>query len=403
MLSSIRANSLSPEPPTPIQPVEIEDLHSPLEEIFVRKIQELIAPFFEKLALIKEGKDLEAVSIKPSGIWYPNVYAAALVRLGETPIPVRDKFLPASRVHRILLDQNAFYTPRGNPNFWETVPSPDALVGISPSMLQMKKDVRPSEAFQSFQQQLSFLDCNTIIGVARFLAILERFGTDRFDEIVTKWRDEAPIRLGDNINPHFIKIITKTQTSLTSLSDPLPEFRVGQLFFMNNHPTYSKKHPHGESNGFNLICIREAHDDSPPLFTGFGLDPEGVTLENVAQTMLEDYNQTPIPTRTLLSKKFAEIFERRANSVNIQVNGERITFTEEEVKKGAQGKLKSKIAQTVFQNQLLPYLLRDQENTRSLQARQLTYLEFVDRDDLFLEIEMFDIFDVRKIDQLFNR
>ena len=65
---------------------------SPIEQelraSYTTHFQQLIDPFYQRVTLIKADKLLEAVSMKPSGIWYANTYAVALKLLGNTPIPV---------------------------------------------------------------------------------------------------------------------------------------------------------------------------------------------------------------------------------------------------------------------------------------------------------------------------
>jgi hypothetical protein len=99
---------------------------------------------------------------------------------------------------------------------------------------------------------------------------------------------------------------------------------VGQTYYLKNAQGYKERHSHGEASGMNLIYLGDG------LFTGFGLDPEGVTLERVASMLFDEYNKEPIKADLLVPKKILKALEVRR--VELLIAGKRVQLTLEEVR-----------------------------------------------------------------------
>lgn len=298
-----------------------------LQTLVIRHFRELIAPFYAKLQMMRAGDFLRAVSSKPSGIWYANEYAIALRALGKTPVPVRDRMVPASELLEFFREKGCFYKPMGPSQFWENVENAEQETGVSVITLRMKDGVSPAAAYRSFLSRLSFLDCSKTFELALIFALIEIMGTERFDLILNQFR---PLTLGECSEVRgAIKIagIFSEEIPIVnppSLGETSPEWRVGQTYYLKNAQEYKKRHPHGEAAGMNLIYLGDG------LFTGFGLDPEGVTLERVASMFFDEYNKEPIKADLLVPKKILKALEARR--VELMIGGKRVRLTLEEVR-----------------------------------------------------------------------
>jgi hypothetical protein len=264
-----------------IEPAKFEDR-------FIEIFQRLVRPFYRAQSL----PALEAVSIKPSGIWYANAYSAKLLELGDTPVPVKDKMIPASKIHSSLRERGFFYHLMAPSKYWSNLDHPPSLTGKHFTTLVMNKGVSAREAFESFEKQLSFLDCNLTVQVAIALVISEFLGKEIFDELALKMGE---IRLGtdpDKFLLMFMKFVKFSPPS--SLLDPLHSLVKSQQYYIRNTTMYTKKHIHGVAAGYHLIYMGNSK------FMGLGLDPSGVTLAEIAKVLFEEYNADPIDEETIM-------------------------------------------------------------------------------------------------------
>lgn len=375
----------------------------PFGEHFAHKYSELVRPYFEKMTLIQQGKVLEAVSIKPSGIWYANAYAAALLSLKDTLIPVNGHQIPASQLYRKLREQNAFYQPVVSKTYWEHVPDPGSLIGTHQSALKMKEGVKPSEAFLSFQRQLSLINCTFITTIAFYLTLLERYGEDHFNTVLGEMRRQYSFYIGEpSLNTYMYKMMSKITIIMRSVQDSAPQIQVGQTYYMNNYPSYNKKHPHGESQGINLVCTGK-NELNEPLFTGLGLKPEGITLLEIAEFLCSEYNQEPVSDETLLSPAMQKKFQQLC-CLHFILEGKSFLIPFIEIEQ-AHLEDKKLTQLSASQMRLLPSLYREVQNCRQtdkkLSIHQVTMAEFLDRENLFPATE-YDKLDDEKIALLFG-
>lgn len=281
----------------------IPDAERDLSHIFARELQQLVVPFFEALSLINEGRDLDAIS--KTGIWDGIAYALALKRLGDTRIPIKTTEQPARMRYNHFKETGYFYSAMGPDACWERVPA-DRVTQMAKNILQIRSGTRPSVAFRSFHENLSFLNHTATIHIAAYLAILKKYGDDNFDKVFAG----KQIRVGDKNDPIIATFFKNTFVG--------PK-KVGEILHLQNHPTYAIKHIVGTSHGKNFVCIEVSETDGNPLYIGLGFNPSGVTLEEATNALLEDYNTPPITPADILSPKHVDHLEA---TLKYRVGGE---------------------------------------------------------------------------------
>ena len=283
-----------------------------LNQLFLYHFQELIGPYYVAAQQIKDGHVYEALESSDGvrGIFYGNTFAKALVSLGNQEISVRAKSgavnkMAASKLHTTLKDNYFFYISKGSSAHWERLTKSEVkrkyriYSDINPSPwringLRLKSGASPSRGFQSFASSLSFLDCENIIHVAIALTLIDIFGEETFDRVF-----QNGIDLGIPGHLFFASFCDAgTLPKIDSLDfDFDAVLKPGETFYLSNVSHYSKKHPHGNAQGFNLVYLGENR------FTGLGLPPEGMTLREIAETLRAKYNETPIDPRILLPER----------------------------------------------------------------------------------------------------
>lgn len=349
------------------------DGRMPIHEHFVTKIQQIVAPCFQRLELMKQGRFEEAIRLQPMGIWYNNTFAYALKQLGDTSLDILGPTLPASRIHAMLLDKGCFYTSWANAQFWVRVPDETSHVGLHYTELSVNPKVKASDAIKVLIEKVSFIGCQHIHAIAVYLMMIDRMGNETFDS----WAQYQKLDLDLLFTTDF-PIFTQSAAELPSYRDRFrTTFLQGQTLYMNNHETYTVKHPHGMDRGMNLVFI-DRREDGEPLFTGMGLDPRGVTLEEVAEGLIRAYNQNPIEDETLLSSKAAEKYRTKRDTIVLNTPEGRVSFTQEEFFHAEPGSRAH-----FFYTAVSHEILANKERLSKLRSHQITKQEFLSRKDLF--------------------
>jgi hypothetical protein len=320
-----------------------------LTSIFVDKFKALTGSFYEKKCMIEKGEIESAISQKPSGVWYSNDYALALKELGDTPVVlnVKGDLVPASMLYTRMKTNHFFYTFMANQTFWEVPTCRSTFLNKKINVLEMKRGVRPSDAYEKLASGLSFIDCASIIDLALGLALIEKYGKSRFDEFMSR---NDTIKFSHTESPFREKFFVKEAAPRPSSPDLKfsASFRVGSMYFVSNHPDYISKHPHGTSKGMNLVCV--GFDESEqPLFTGLGLNPEGVSLSEVALTLVRDFNEAPVDESLLLTHEAIKLFHASEDRIEFALDeGSRYCLSFDQVKKMASGEVKSHFSDSVL-------------------------------------------------------
>ena len=136
--------------------MEIKIFEQQFRSLYVQTFQEVVTPFYQRISLIRPGNPLQAISMKPSNIWYANTYALALQQLGDTPILRNGELTPAAEIYNSFKREGVFFGPLGSSTYWEYVENEQSLTGKSRRLLRMKQNVSPAKAYESFSKQLSF-------------------------------------------------------------------------------------------------------------------------------------------------------------------------------------------------------------------------------------------------------
>lgn len=372
-----------------------------VQELFVHHFKEIITPCFELMTREYTGiVDEETRCLKP-GIFYNNDYAVAFRKVEGTityaGIPGGDP----KKIETMLRRNGYFYSAMGPKEFWERIRG-DFIGGWSYDSLIMKEgDFSPSKAVKALQQTTTFLDCAGVQILAEHLVLIDVWGEEGFDEII---RAQAPKRLqiGSCPNPEAFDISTLVMDKIprkypSSITGRLPkDLIIGQTYYLANIPEYTKKHPDGCSMGMNLIYLGEGK------FTGFGLNSEGMTLLEVAQSLRDDYNKPPIDPRLLLTD--AVIAERPPFQYTLAVGSGRdrreISTSLEHCRHLVElGKDGFGFSMEEIRSQLIPFLERQKAE---LARHTLTMDEFMLKNPFFQEGSHFLLMSAEKVNRLFR-
>ncbi len=349
--------------------VLMDRLEALYRHTYIEAIRELTAPFHERDMLIKEGKLLEAISKKPSGIWYANRYAEVLKALGSTKIPVNGGVRAAHELYQRFKETGQFFFPFASNKYWENVESPSCIAGKHPVLLRLKRDVSATEAFKSFSQQLSFVECNTIMDIAAAWMLIKIYGGEKFDTFINRYTFmHGSLEIGGCNDKDFLRAYTMKESSIQPqirLEDPCPPLSLGHQYYVSNFEGYWKKHPHGQDRGCNLFYAG-VNATNEPIFIALGLDPKGATLSQVFEHLRESHNQLPLESSDLAAGK-SLLSARHITCIANVTNGKRsIELTAEDI-----DALSSDVRLDI------------EQRLKKIRQHTLTREEFLSRGDLF--------------------
>jgi len=292
-------------------------------------MQELVRPFFERMEMVAKGDAQTAINTKPSGIWYANDYAKALAAVGDGKVLVRGKEYPASGLLAKLKEIGAFYAIKAPGAYWENVSSDDPrnAVGKEYMVLKMKDGVVPSEAMESFSENLSLIDCASTLRLAMTLTLMDVIGKKRFNALP---EFEKPFFFGAQHERYntssldrFMKPMKYSVKEGETVSPP-----AGMSFYRAGPVEYDLKHLHGSGCGFALLSMGDGK------FLGLGLDPDGETYDQIGEELLKEFNETPMDGREVLT---VEATVRMFESIPFQVGSEAGCMTFTEIEEAAAG------------------------------------------------------------------
>lgn len=273
--------------------------------LFVHHIQRLSAPYHLKSTLIRTGHTCEAFKISPPGIWYTEDYAKALIQLNDTPIQVNEQYEKASAIYLKMRDKGIFLQSLYGPSdYWELIEDSTSRTGNNQNMIVMKAGKKPSEAIDALEKGLSFFECRTIYTLAILFVLKTIWGEKLFNDTIESFpRFFITTKQNEELLLKKLLIVTNFIIPKNDLPASIPP---GMFFYVPGVPTFSKKHRHSSYKGFNVISVKEN------TFTGFGLDPKGVSLKEIKTFLLNAYNSTPGPldicaSTEHLKREFAEI------------------------------------------------------------------------------------------------
>lgn len=366
-----------------------------LTTTYIEKMRYICDSFFKRASWIQEGRPLDAVSEKPSGIWYGNVYALALRSLGSTPVPVKKKAFPASTLYKALRNQFDFYCFKAHGTFWKRIPVEGKLGGCMRTALQMADDVKPSEAFQSLLENLTFVDCKVVLQISIYLALLEIYGEKKFNQVMQALiATNGPIFLGSHRGAcTFTENITTHCDSIDATSSELGLI-LGQSFYLSNVSNYANKHPFGIADGYNLIYIGD-NSEGKPLFIGLELNPKGVTLREIAEILIARYNEPPISPDLILPKDAAA---KQHTMLNFKLGSIKMSIILADLPDYISG---AKLFPPIPPESFRQFLPQYEEYQRSLE-KQITMPELLSNPSLFNPKKTYQVIDSATIEKLFG-
>jgi hypothetical protein len=187
-----------------------------------------------------------------------------------------------------------------------------------------KPAISASEALAAAIESFGITDCGNICQLARYKAIETILGVDKFNRLFDAKRGAA-INIGyqqDGPNQPmrlFVEFTAQREQAeafLKNVDYPI-EFgkignrpvKVGQLTLFHGATNYRLKHPHGEAQSWNVICV-----DATPgkqSFSGFGLNPQGETEMAIYQRMIKNYNDRPSHQLFMTDKDYRYVESER--------------------------------------------------------------------------------------------
>lgn len=259
-----------------------------------QKVNDLIVEKFT--ALVRDGYE-RATNYKSTpglaskGFWYANTNYKALQEIEKQPKP-RLKFIK---------EKGSFYfgfPPKGFTHLSDGKDPKEKM----PYAYALQENTLPSEGLKSAKESFSFIDCQILMEIAYYDALLEIAGEDKFNRYFDP-KGEHPLALRANIG------LTPLNDFFEVLELSKAELKKGDHVYFSNVPLYATRHLFGEAKGYHAICIEAG---SEPKFTAFGLSPDGATEEQMYAIMVDDFNITPLAGTSLVTE---DLFERRMKKI----------------------------------------------------------------------------------------
>lgn len=265
----------------------------------------------------------EAVA-KPSGLskglFYANEYMQALEQIVAA---TRDD-TTRENAHKLAKQTLAVYTKKGNfyhglaPDFFDMRKEPLSLTGTAIHEYRLNDKQTPSAAIDAMVEGTAkpmFIDCSMACQLATLKALKDLFKDDKFNRLFD-FKGPAPLAfthsqaMGPPLKQLFVFTLAKTH-----------KIRAGEWGDFHGVKSYGDKHINGEAGAFNVICL---NDQEPKTYLGLGLDPEGVTHDQLVDTFVEEYNKPPIDydllSEDLQQKLFQQphVIERRKTAASFR-------------------------------------------------------------------------------------
>jgi len=202
-------------------------------------------------------------------------------------------------------DEDCDYTLSffSNTDFWQ-----DNIADLSQEGIFMSKpNVKPSEALNAFLKGPTISECASSLMACQHKALERIIGTDKFNQIFGE-NALNPFMIngflyhgGDNIEKFFDiemgnKINDKAYNPLYAMYDHIDvkdekDIQIGDILHFSNVVLYKEKHPNGDYQGYNVICVGK-NENMENLYTAFGGKDfiEPLTKDQICNIMLNAYN-----------------------------------------------------------------------------------------------------------------
>jgi hypothetical protein len=230
------------------------------------------------------------VSLLSSGMFYGNDYFKALKTVGQT-----------ARL-QYLIEKGTIYHGMAPSSAFAMVSDPNSPTGRTMCVFNIKKGITPTAALKAFREGLTFTDCGETCQIAYLTAIQHVLGEEKFNALFAS----------DTPTPMQISPITDQRIgSLTQLTKHVPfseKVEKGQILYFPNVPFYLAKHLTGDAAGYFTICCSSV--TGKETFTTLGLRPSGSTVQEIQQTLLEEFNADPVGVSIVTSEVALRIISK---------------------------------------------------------------------------------------------
>lgn len=279
------------------------------------KVREFLVKSFVSLvenAFARQNSYKTDLSVLDKGFWYANIYATALEEKGQ------------AKRQNYFKERNAFYhghPPKGFVSIADTTsPSGKKVFGYL-----LSKGTSPTQGLNNTKSTLCFLDCQELVEVAYYEVLLEVMGQERFNTYFAA-EGEHPLTLDPMVQ------LTPLVPFLSS-SQALNRLQTGDHVLFLNPPFYAYRHREGEAGGYHALCIEEG---AVPKFTSFGLNPTGLTEEEMLDTLVEEFNVEPIKNSTIitpeLEKKIVGAYSNDPFALQMREKAKTVTISKKMIK-----------------------------------------------------------------------
>lgn len=231
------------------------------------------------------------ISVLNSGYWYANDYFTALERHNQGQrkewLKQRDAFV------------NGFAQPRTG-----------LMIKAAPFEYYLKAERQPSKVLNQLETSgFFFIDCSMAYQIAYYRAIITLWGHEKFDGLFgspsMRKKPFLSTKTGNTMLGGFVDM-----TLAEVAGEP------GTHFVISNHPLYTFKDKSGEAQAYNLLVLEKTSDEV--RFIGFGLNPDGVTADAIAEQLLINFNQSPFNERIASETTWARIEPESGDAVLLE-------------------------------------------------------------------------------------
>lgn len=293
----------------------LDNLRDKLADVAIKTLQKMLIDNEQRKANFKKDpKDIKQIE---AGAFYAEEYYELLEKGNQEK-------------HKAFLKEiGSFYHGYISPKHFCSLKDKDSPTGTQG--FKIKKDVLPSEALKAAQIGLWITNCAHVIDLAYYEALRQALGDEKFNYIFA-YETKTPLSI-HGTNPLIIFRASPQK------SKPLK----GQIVYIesayeNQYNLYDLKHHYtGESKGFNLLCS----DPEKQKYIGFGLNPSGVTKEEVSEKLRKEYNKKPLdPLSIMTSEVVKKITESLVVSKATIESYKHHTLSVKEFKERDGGKIK---------------------------------------------------------------
>lgn len=225
----------------------------------------------------------ENPSFLDTGMWYPSDLFMALTKTQQT-----------GKIN-LLMEKDAFYYGYANPEFFEPVKEQGG-VERGRCAFQVKDGVPAADALKEIRTGFTICDCTMAYSIAFYETLLDILGEEKFNRL---FQGHFRMVLGQSLT------FCTPENLLCEHRNGSPFIKKGKRFYFEGVQYFHDKHLFSPWGGIHVVCIDDTANRQ--LFTGFGLDPEGETAEQIIQKLLEAYNE-PADLTMGLSKELLDKF-----------------------------------------------------------------------------------------------